>query len=280
MKKLLLGLLVLLVVFLGAGGYYVYQSGMLDNLGKAVQVDAQPEPVSSSAPEQKPQMGTKKAPETYADLLQALDNERKQNPDTVGWLDIPGTPVSNSVLQAYNNTYYLRRDERKQDSVYGCYYADFACSFGKRDEMSTNTIIYGHSDLKDSLDGPRFSQLFNFTDEEFARSHPYINFSTMQEQMRWKIFAVFYTNTDFNYIETEPDEAAFKEMIERAKLESLYVYDESPVPGDKILTLSTCSVKYGKDGNQRFVVMAKLMPPEYEGDMAAGLEKNLKTPHP
>lgn len=48
-------------------------------------------------------------------------------------------------------------------------------------------------------------------------------------------------------------------IITEAQQRSEYVYDV-PVNGeDKILTLSTCSYKYGRRDDVRFVVMAKLV---------------------
>ena len=51
-----------------------------------------------------PELGVYKLVETEMDLLEALDYEIKQNQDTVGWLIVPNTQISNSVLQAHDNT--------------------------------------------------------------------------------------------------------------------------------------------------------------------------------
>lgn len=200
---------------------------------------------------------------TTADLLEALDYETTQNRDTVAWLVVPNTRINNSVLQSHDNLFYLRLNERREDSIYGCYFADAECNVSTRELLNHNTIVYGHSDLQDNPEGPRFSQLFKFTDPEFARSTPTIELSTIQSEMHWQVFAVFYTTVAFDYIEAEP-EGGLKALADEAKRQSIYDYGVAVGDEDHILTLSTCSVKDGNDGTHRMVVMAKLLPENAE----------------
>ncbi|MEM1485306.1 class B sortase [Oscillospiraceae bacterium PP1C4] len=269
MKKLLLITVMLLLLVVGGIGAYYF---MAPDLNAAVQV-SQDKP-SAKDPAKQPEIGVMKPVETTADMLEQLSYERTQNPDTIGWLKIPNTEINNTVLQSYNNVYYLRLSERKEQDVFGCYFADYTCSFGTREELSPNTIIYGHSDLKDNPDGRRFSQLLRFTQEEFAKNNPYIYFSTMQDQMVWQIFAVFYTDTDMNYIKSDLNEQELTGLVEEAKRKSIYHYDVPVDSKDKLLSLSTCTVKYGDRKDQRFVVMAKLMPADYVQVDTASLTVN------
>ncbi len=279
MKKLIAAVLVLAAA---AGGlfYYALHNALIKNPGEASQVNAQPERSQSDAAQPggqtnsgqtqdqqgetekaKPSVGVMKPFKTPADMLDAIGYEITQNTDTVGWLYIPDTTINNSVVQSHNNTVYLRQTERKKPDTYGCYYADFTCNFGARDKLSANTVIYGHSDLKDNPDGQRFSQLFKFTDEVFAANHPVIYFSTAEEYMAWQIFAVYYTDTDLDYISTDLDGPSRTALAQQAKDRSIYQYRVTTGETDQFLTLSTCSVKYGaQEKGQRFVVMAKLLP--------------------
>ena len=207
-----------------------------------------------------PEINVRKEVESDADLQESLDAATSANHDTVGWLKINGTEINNSVVQAHDNTYYLRRNERKQESTYGCYYVDFECSVGAREEMSPNTIIYGHSDLTDNPDGPKFSQLFKFTDTVFAESNPVIQFSTLEDFMYWEIFSVMYTDLEFNFIDPTPN-GGIKKFAQTAMDKSLYDYGVTVEDDDKVLVLSTCTIKFGEDDrNHRFVIMAKLLP--------------------
>lgn len=252
MKKLLIALSAVLVLALVAGIVCVMLFMNEPEENDTVMVDGS----SQSGP----QLDVTKPIETHADRLEILDYATRQNQDTVGWLEVPGTDINNSVLQAHDNFAYLRVNEKKEEDIYGCYFADYECSVGERAVFSPNTVIYGHSDLKDNPDGPRFSQLFRFTDPEFARRTPVIRFSTIQDYMEWEVFAVLYTRTDFDYISAEPEGGA--EALAKAAMEkSIYDYGVTVGPEDHILTLSTCSVREGaEDRSQRLVVMARMLP--------------------
>lgn len=275
MKKLIAALLILAVA---AGGMITYglHSILEKEPGEASQVSAQPASshADESAPKQsktndetkrktKPDVGVIKPFKTKADMLDAIGHAITQNPDTIGWIYVPDTTINNSVVQSHDNTYYLRKTERKVPDVYGCYFADYTCNFGTRDSLSANTVIYGHSDLKDNPEGPKFSQLFQFLDQGFAKKHPVIYFSTVEEYMAWQIFAVYFTDTGHDYIETELDGPSRAALAQQAKDRSLFVYDVATGEDDTYLTLSTCTIRYGTENkNQRFVIMAKLLPDE------------------
>lgn len=207
-------------------------------------------------------------------FITQVNKAAEKNHDVVGWLYIPGTDINNSLLQSFDNSYYIRRNEQRRDDIYGCYFVDCDAPMESSEALAHNTIIYGHSDLKDNPDGKRFSQLFKFTDEEFAKKTPNIYVSTREEDLVWRVFAVFYTHTSFNYILTEPTKTEFERIIEKAREGSLYHYDVDVTSDDRILTLSTCSIKYGTTGEYRFVVMARLLR---EGE---NFDDKLKAPEP
>ena len=219
-------------------------------------------PVSSQQNEQQPLFVSAppeeaKPPENS--FLSQISKAAQKNRDAVGWLYIPGTDINNVVLQAFDNSYYIRRNEQRQEDIYGCYFADCDAPLDETEELAPNTIIYGHSDLKDNPDGKRFSQLFGFTKEEFAKNTPNIYFSTREDDLVWRVFAVFYTHTSFRYIATHPSDTEFDRIVEKARQGSLYDFDVEVTRDDRILTLSTCSVKHGTTGEYRFVVMARLL---------------------
>lgn len=283
MKKFLAVLAVIVVIgLLVAFGLYANESGMLDKVKEALAPaasESSPPPAEpAKAPAKKAEIGVRKPLESYADVLDALSYEQEKNKDAVAWLSIPDTAINAPVMQSHDNTYYLRKDEKRQPEVYGCYFADFACSFGPREMLSPNTVIYGHSDLKDDPEGLKFSQLFKFTDETFASVHPDVNFSTMESEMRWQIFAAFYTTDEWNYINANPSAAELTQIVTKAKQDSVFAYDVPVLPDDKIITLSTCSVKFGADSKHRFVLMAKLMPEEYKGQAFAAIAKKDAVP--
>lgn len=206
-----------------------------------------------------------------------LKSAYNKNQDTVAWLYIPNTDINNSVLQGFDNNRYMRLNENREYDVYGCYFADYDNVFSNDYDMSRNTIIFGHSDLKDNPDGKRFSQLFKFTDKEFAEKTPYIYLTIENQDVVFKVFSVFYTNVSFtDYIYPELSDTKFMRVIEKAKAGSVYNYNVEVDENDKIITLSTCSVRYGTNGKYRFVVMGRMLRDgeEIETDDTINLTKN------
>ncbi len=206
------------------------------------------------------------------------------NNDVVGWLYIPGMDdVDAGVCHDASSYSYNKRDitGKKVNSSYwinGAYYAHLRNTFGEGvDGLSTNTVIFGHSDLgltnlaytNDDPNGPLFSQLFKFKDPSFAEQTPYIYFSTADHDYVWEVFAVFYNDSQIDggkalwYIEPEPG-TSYQTLLDTVRERSLYNYDVDVDTDDKILTLSTCTVGYGLGNRERyrFVIVAKLVEDE------------------
>ncbi len=184
--------------------------------------------------------------------------------DPKGWLTIPGTTVDHAVLyNSEDNSFVKTRSnyDGKYDFA-GILFADFRNTLADRTRLSRNTVVYGHNiETNGSSDGKHFSQLLKFEDLQFAKENQFISFSTKDDEMLWQIFAVFTTDIDFYYIEPEPTDEGLMYIVSEASVRSEHHYDVDITPQDKILTLSTCTYKYGRfNTDQRFVVMAKLLP--------------------
>ena len=109
----------------------------------------------------------------------------------------------------------------------------------------------------------RFTKLYRYMDADFVKEHPYIHLSADGEDMIFQITALFVTDIGFDYIAPDPtgdDLTSFFETVARKNW--LVIDGVTFSEGDTFLTLSTCCRKYDKanSGNQRLVVMAKLLP--------------------
>lgn len=216
---------------------------------------------------------------TAPDVSAKLKDAYAFNSDTIGWLTVPNTEIDNCILQTTDNSFYERRDEAKNYSFHGVYWADFENTFGDRDMLSSNTLIYGHNPKSNDDIGVRFSQLYHYANDiQFAKDNPYIFFSTLEEDMVFQIFAISYTTTGFHYIEVEDmSTLEFSNFINEAKLRSIYSFPEVDVDAnDKILVLSTCSYKYGYRDDMRYIVCAKLLP---EGAVLSTTENVFENPN-
>ena len=271
MKKRILALLLAAVMLLSLSGCDSREKPDPEETPK--QEEVQTPEVKPEEPEEKQEIEEEIVIEK-PELGEEIAELKAKNDDVVGWLQIPDTEIDNAVVQTTNNEFYLRKDELKQYSWTGCYWIDFECTVGPTaEDLGRSTVIYGHNvNYDDGKDKERFSQLFHFADEQWAKEHPYIYFSTPEEDMAWEVFAVAYTTDDFNYIQVLKDRKVSSEQITEAQMinivneareRSEYDYNDVEVNGDdKIITLSTCSYKYGRRNDVRFIVMAKLVTEE------------------
>ncbi len=190
------------------------------------------------------------------------------NSDTRGWVRVPNTNINYPVFWSDDNQYYVDRGIYREESFYGVIYADQYTRFGNRTQISANTVLYGHN-WGNVAPEPRacapgdimFSQLMSFHYLWFAQQTPVIYYSTADEDMVFRVFAAFYTETAFDYIASNPSPGYLQGIIDEARLRSLHQYDVDVNSDDKILTLSTCTRRYGDRADQRFVVMARLLRP-------------------
>ena len=253
---------------------------------------------SSTLPPELVDDGTVSVARIDKSKMTALYNRNK---DTVGWIKIPNTNIDYGVVQENYSGEYMNLDYDKNYYKDGdAIWADAYNTFGTRDQLSKNTIIYGHNwtNYKRPIQVGRakdkhFSQLAAYDYLTFAKKNPYISFSTLEEEMYWQIFAVFYVEVpdsysgsdDFYYIDEDPDDlvAFAKEAMDR----SMYDFGVTVSANDKILTLSTCTRVYNTEAlaagrrkdQQRFVVMAKLMPKGAElGPVTVTENKDFKPP--
>ena len=201
----------------------------------------------------------------HLDLAKKLAEAKKVNDDNIGWLTVPGTGIDYPVLQYTDNKEYMRLDYNRKWKFAGSIFADFRDYGTIRDNLSKNYVIYGHNintnhgtvKEKDEM----FALLLHYSDFDFAKQNQHIFYSTYEDEMVWEIFAVFYTDVDFFYIDVNPEsDESFEWLINEARMRSEYNYDVDVGVDDKIITLSTCAYKFDTKEEQRFVVMGKLVP--------------------
>lgn len=215
---------------------------------------------------------------------EAIRVKREQNPDSVGWLYIPDTHIDDVIVQNpidATNDYYLNVNFGGEPDRNGVYCADRRARFGAggRADLSRVTALYGHS-WDDDPEGTLFSQLKKYRDEDFAREHPYLFFSTEWEDMAWEVFAVFDTTIYLPYILPELDKSTFQQMLSVVRASSIYTYDVAVDSEDKLLVLSTCTMSVPgypslpAPNDYRFVIMARLADPQEPVKETADLAAN------
>lgn len=180
------------------------------------------------------------------------------NKDVKGWLSIPALEMNFPIVQAEDNDAYLRHNFYGKWTKYGVPFVDYRNNIAVLDR---NTILYGHNMEYDDL---IFGMLENYRLIDGFKSAPTIEFGTVYENLTWKVYAVFVTNSElksdngyaFNYIFTELDDEGFAGYIKELDKRKLYTTGVDIKPTDKILTLSTCCYDFSE---ARLVVVARLV---------------------
>lgn len=171
------------------------------------------------------------------------------NPNVVAWLIVPGTGISYPVVQASDNEYYLNHSFTGQYNNLGAVFLDAAAN---PDFLDDNSIIYGHSvDI-----GGMFTNLKDFTSQEFFESHPYFWLLTPAQNYRCEIDA-FYQGSDESAIYTIDFGDYQNEVMKQIYKEAMYTRTMD-LDGRHFVTLSTCNLDYGFSSNQRYVLMGVL----------------------
>ncbi len=195
------------------------------------------------------------------------------NDDIKAWIKIDNTVIDYPVVQATADdpTFYLDHNYKKEQSRYGSIFIDAACENGVD---SKNILLHGHH----MKDGQMFAGLLKFSDLGFYKENPIINFNTPEQDIKWKIFSIFKTNTRpdqgkvFNYLVTSfPDNKSFLEYMYNVKIRSLIDTGVNVTDTDQIITMSTCS--YEMEDFRTVLVVRKLRAGEDEFENVSSAKK-------
>lgn len=185
--------------------------------------------------------------ENNDDVEYKIDFEKLKsiNNQVVAWLKVYGTQVEYPVVQANDNSYYIKRNLEKKYNVGGWIFADYK---NKLDGTDKNIVIYGHN-MKDSS---MFGSLKKILEEEwYNNAENYIvEFITEKEYQKYQVFSVYKIEKEDYYISTEFKENEFEKFINTLKGRSIKDFNIDVSSEDNILTLSTCA-----DNNKFRVVL-------------------------
>lgn len=184
-----------------------------------------------------------------------------QNQDLAGWISVPEYKVDYPIMQSTDNDYYLRKNIDKKYDVWGVPFFDYRNKFNPNDQ---NLIVFGHnsSQFKNKM----FAALNAYATVEGFKKAPVIKCDSIYEEMYWKVYAVYITNSKskddnghyFNYIVNKFSEDAFGEYLYEVKSRALYETGIDIKPDDHILTISTCNYSF-KDA--RMVIVCRQIRP-------------------
>lgn len=261
-KPVLIAALVL--VFAGSVGMLIYQAvqyrqgeetyAEAEELADLPDLSDLPAPVLEEPPEETPAAEEEPKPvyvDPYADALRDMDFTalREVNEDVVGWILIPGTPVSYPLVQGEDNQYYLKRTWKKWTSVVGSIFLESANS---RDLSDFNTIIYGHR----MNNGSMFASLKHYKKQSYWQAHPAVYITDDSGSHKYEIFAAYEVSTEGDtYRLGFSGDDSKQAFLDDCTAQSVIDTGVTPHTYDKVLTLSTCT---GNGHATRWVVQAVL----------------------
>ena len=177
----------------------------------------------------------------------ALSELQAQNPDTVGWIEIPGTGISYPLMQADDNAYYLNHTFSGKVNSAGSIFME---QLNSSDFTDLHTIIYGHN----MKNGSMFAGLKNYSSPSYLVSHPTVYLDLADGTHAYQIFSVYEAaaDSDSYTIGFAPDEQ-YEEYLRTIKGRSEYDTGVDVTKDDFIITLSSCT----RSGEDRYLVHAK-----------------------
>lgn len=179
-----------------------------------------------------------------------FDNLKGINPDTVGWINVPGTKINYPFVHTKDNEYYLKHTFDKTSNKKGWVYLDYRNNI---DNLSKNTILYAHGLVNNQM----FGSMRRVVKQSWYnnKNNRIITIVTPIGNQKWQVFSTYTIEPESYYITTSfKDNDEFNNFINTLKQRSVYNYGVEVNANDKILTLSSCY-----DDKKRMVLHAKLI---------------------
>lgn len=173
----------------------------------------------------------------------------EKNEDIVGWLYSEDTPINLPVAQSNDNDYYLRRLIDGAGNNSGTLFVDYR---NDRTFSDRNTIIYGHNMKNKEM----FGTLRNYKEQSYFDEHPMMWLLTPDGDYKIELVAGYVTPTSSDVYSFEQSEEDVLAMVQQAVEKSTFHTDIEINPGDRFLTLSTCSYEYD---NARYVLIGRMI---------------------
>lgn len=219
--------------------------------GESAPAGQEPAPTQEPGPvpPQDPEPAPTQDPVLYFRALEDVNLEalRARSPEVLGWIAIPGV-LSYPLMRGQDNSFYLNHTWNGTSSGVGAIFMDYRSSASLED---FNTLIYGHRTRGSAM----FGGLARYSSQSFWAAHPDVYLVTDAGISRYRVYAAYEAELTapayYNHISTEEGRENFiSSGVEASSISA----DVRPAPGDRIITLSTCTSSNG--GSTRWVVQA------------------------
>lgn len=167
-----------------------------------------------------------------------------QNPEIVGWIQIPGTAVNYPVCQTGNNDYYLNHSFLGRDDDFGAIFMDYRSS---SDLSSRNTVVYGHH----LQNGEMLAQVAAYSDQAAFDTLKNIYYVTPDGQVHvlaplccMVVDGYDVDSIQFDFADQASFEAYVQSLIDRSSARSATA---TSIGVERVYMLSTCSYEHEND---------------------------------
>lgn len=173
------------------------------------------------------------------------------NPEIIGWLRAEGTNIDYPIAQTDNNDYYLNHLYNREENGSGTIFADYR---NAGDFTDRNIVLYGHH----MQNGTMFQALEEYKDQAFYDVNPTMTLFTPTGDYTIELICGTVEDGNYQFVEFAfDDEESFFEYIEGFRARSTFCANVDIQPGDKMVSLCTCSYEWS---NARFMIIGRLVP--------------------
>ena len=169
------------------------------------------------------------------------------NPNAIGWLYVPDTPIDYPVMQSGDNDFYLTHTADNSYLKSGSIFLDYR--YEPRFLNPTN-IVYGHN----MANGTMFGDIRNFKSQSYYEQHPYGWLVNGDAVYRIDFFSLAVVSAyDDLYDGSQPLGSWVQHLHDVSRF-----YDSIDIAeGDRLISLSTCASDFP---DARAVLTGKLIP--------------------
>lgn len=170
--------------------------------------------------------------------IEQVEKIRKNYPNVVGIIEIPGTKVLYPILQGQDNEFYLNHDRNGNYHAFGEIFLDSRSQMEFKDQ---NSIIYGHNIRQAKT---LFNELLKYKDQDFYEQHKNINVYTLDGFKSYEVIQAFVAKPEEAYREIAfSDKMQYMNFLNKYNSMSLVTTEYKNIldkENKKIITLSTC----------------------------------------
>jgi sortase B len=242
-----------MAVFLGLGGYAVYQLyRTYDSYAKGDQTYEQ---IISQVITEDNSVKTKTLEQSNitsgnvnSDHMVDFTALKAINSDSIGWLYCPDTVIDYPVMEADDYSYYLDHLPDGTYNINGSLFLDYGCASDFSDKLS---VIYGHS----MKSGKMFGTLAKYKNQSYFDQHPYMYLYT--ENKNYRIALIYGAVVSANQWIDKGYAQDAEGLLKYAKAHTTFNSSEECSADDNLVVMSTCSYEYS---DARYFVVGVLQP--------------------